>query len=165
MQKLNPGYIFTKFILFILLNIVGVCFSIMFLQIASDTALSPELSRAIAGGIGLAFWALLQFRTMRGAKLDNISSRDYILGETLAALCMVAIATVVCAVMGSNSMTSGFKTAIFLPFLPFSYLTNNLYFGLLLQTAFYALFNTVCYMIKKKTDPTLLGRKKGGDKA
>ncbi len=161
MQKLTPGYILTKFILFILLNIVGVCFSIMFLQIASDTTLSPESSRAIAGGIGLAFWCLLQFRTMRDAKLDGISARNYILGEVLAALLTTAIATVVCAVLGSDAMTSGFKTAVFLPFLPFAYLTGNLYLGLVLQTAFYALYNTVCYAVKKKTDPTLLGRKKG----
>lgn len=161
MQKLTPGYILTKFILFVLLNIVGVCFSIMFLHIAADTVLSPEISRAIAGGIGLAFWCLLQFRTMRDAKLDGISARDYILGEVSAALCLTAIATVVCAILGWDAMISGMKTAVFLPFLPFSYLTGNLYLGLLLQTAFYALYNTVCYAVKKKTDPTLLGRKKG----
>lgn len=164
MQKLTPGYILTKFILFILLNIVGICFSVMFLQIAKDTAISPALSRAIAGGIGLAFWCLLQFRTMRDAKLDSISARDYIIGEVLSALLVVIIATVVCAVLGSDAMTDGFKTAVLLPFLPFAYLTDNLYIGLVLQTAFYALFNTVCYTVKKKTDPTLLGRKKGGNK-
>ncbi len=165
MQKLTPGYILTKFILFLLLNIVGICFSIMFLQIAKDTALSPEIARAIAGGIGLAFWALLQFRTMRDAKLDGISSRDYVLGEVCAALCMVVVATVVCVILGKDAMTSGFKTAVFLPFLPFAYLTENLYIGLLLQTVFYTLFNTVCYAVKKKIDPSLLGRKKGGNKA
>ena len=165
MQKLTPGYILTKFILFLLLNIVGICFSIMFLQIAKDTALSTETARAIAGGIGLAFWALLQFRTMRDAKLDGISSRDYVLGEVLAALCMVVIATAFCAILGTPAMTHGFKTAVFLPFLPFAYLTGNLYLGLVLQTLFYALYNTVCYTIKKKIDPALLGRKKGGNKA
>ena len=163
MQKLTPGYIITKFILFIILNTVGICLSIMFLQIAKGSSLSAEHSRAIAGGIGLATWCILQFRTVMSAKLDKISRRDYLLGEALSALLFLCITAIVCSILGSAAMTTGFKTAVFLPMMPFCYLTGNLYPGLALQLVFYIIFTGICYLIKQKKDPSLLGRAKGGE--
>ena len=163
MQKLTPGYIFTKFILFIVLNAVGICLSIMFLQIAKDTALSGAHARAIAGGIGLAVWCILQWRTMMGAKLDKISRRSYLFGEAIGTLLFLIITAVVCTIIGHENLTVGFQSAVFLPMMPFCYLLENLYIGLILQLVFYHTFTALCYTIKRKKDPSLLGRAKGGN--
>ena len=163
MQKLTSGYLIAKSILFILLNAIGICLSVMFLHVARDSALSPALARALAGGIGLLCYCVLQFRTIMGAKLDGISQKNYLLGESLTALFFLLITLISCVILGTDTLCEGFRTAPLLPFLPFTYLIGNLYLGTLSQLAFYTLFNFLCYKIKQKKDPLLLGRKKGGN--
>ena len=162
MQKPTLGYIVTKTILFILLNAVGICLSIMLLQVTEKSSLTPSLARTLAGGLGLCCYCTLQFRTIMGARLDGISKKDYLVGESLATLLPLVIALAVCLILGTDTLCIGFRTAAFLPLMPFVYATGNLYLGLLLQLVFYTAYNTVCYTIKQKKDPKLLGRKKSG---
>ena len=160
MQKLSPSYILTKLILFLCFDAVGVCLSFMFLKIAEDSSLDPSLSRAIAGGIGLAVWCVLFFRTVMTAKLDKIRKQDYILGECIAAAIFLVIAGVCATAFGKEALYVGYKNIVFLPMMAPCYLVKNLYVGLVIQLLFCALFVFVCYEIKRKKDPTLLGRTK-----
>ena len=163
MQKLSPGYILTKLILFLCFDAVGVCLSFMFLKIAEKSELSPELSRAIAGGIGLAVWCVLFFRTVMTAKLDKITKNDYILGEGIAAAIFLAIAAICATTFGEAALYEGLKNIVFLPMMAPCYLIGNLYVGLALQLVFCVLFVFICYEIKRKKDPSLLGRTKGSE--
>ena len=163
MQKISPGYILTKLILFLCFDAVGACFSFMSLKIAQDSALDPSLSRAVAGGIGLAVWCILFFRTVMTAKLDKIAKSDYILGEVIAAGLFLAIIGICATAFGEAALYEGMKNIVFLPMMAPCYLVDNLYLGLVIQLAICALFVWICYEIKRKKDPTLLGRTKGSE--
>lgn len=161
MQKLSSGYIVTKFILFSVFELIGACLSAMFLYVFKTSSLSAEIVRALAGGIGLMVFCVMTYRTVMTAKLDKITKGTYILGEGITAFVFLAITGAVCAALGKAALTKGFKTAVFLPMLPFSYLTKNLFLGLAIQLIFCVLLVLCCYEIKRKKDPTLLGRAKG----
>lgn len=161
MQKLSLGYVVTKFILFTVFELIGACLSAMFLYVFKTSLLSAEIVRALAGGIGLVIFCVMIYRTVMSAKLDKITRGTYVLGEGITAFVFLAVTGIVCSVMGKAAMIQGFKTAVFLPMLPFSYLLNNLFLGLALQLVFCVLFVLFCYEIKRKKDPTLLGRAKG----
>ena len=163
MQKLSPGYLLTKLILFFCFDAVGACLSFMFLKIAEKSELSPDLSRAVAGGIGLAVWCILFFRTVMTAKLDKIQKSDYILGEIIAAGLFLSIAGICATAFGKAALYEGLKNIVFLPMMGPCYLVDNLYLGLVLQLVFCALFILICYEIKRKKDPSLLGRAKGSE--
>ena len=163
MQKLSFGYILTKFILFTVFELIGACLSAMFLYAFQSATLSAEIVRALAGAIGCIVWCVLTYRMIMTAKLDKITKSTYILGEGITALVFLAVTGIVCTLLGSAAMTNGFKTAVFLPMLPFCHLVGNLYIGLLLQLLFCTAFVFVCYEIKRKKDPTLLGRTRGSE--
>lgn len=57
MQKLSPGYILTKLILFSVFTAVGACFSFMLLKIAEKSDLTPPLPAQSQGHLVLSFGA------------------------------------------------------------------------------------------------------------
>ncbi len=164
MQKLSTSYIFTKFILFSIFELIGACLSALFLYVFNTSTQNAETARALSGAIGLVIWCALTYHMIMTAKLDKIQRSTYILGEGITAFLFLALTGIVCSILGKNSLLTGYKAAVFLPMLPFSYLTGNLYIGLFLQLIFCCFFVTVCYMIKRKKDPFLLGRTKGTEK-
>ena len=163
MQKLSPGYILTKLILFSVFTAVGACFSFMLLKIAEKSDLTPALARTVAGALGLIVWCILTFRTVMTAKLNKISKNDYILGEGIAATLFLTIAAVCATAFGEAALYEGLKNIVFLPMMAPCYLADNLYVGLGIQLVFCTLFVFICYEIKRKKDPTLLGRTKGSE--
>ena len=163
MQKLSSGYIVTKFILFSVFELIGACLSAMFLYAFKTSTLPVEIVRALSGAIGFVIWCVLTYRMIMTAKLDKITKKTYILGEGITALLFLILTGAVCGIMGKPALVAGFKTAVFLPMLPFSYLTDNLYLGLVIQLFVCILFVLACYEIKRKKDPALLGRAKGSE--
>jgi hypothetical protein len=159
MQKLSPGYIFTKFILFIIFEMIGAGIAFLFLY-AAGAGSAPATSRMLAAFIGLAFHSVMTYRTIRSARLDKISPLTYLLGESITAALFLAIACLALSLMSADVLYSGFGTVLFLPMLGFCYLVKNLYLGLALQLAFTILFTALCYYLKRRQDPSLLGRAK-----
>ncbi|MBE6639203.1 MAG: hypothetical protein E7616_07105 [Ruminococcaceae bacterium] len=161
MQKLSPGYILTKLILFTVFELIGACLSIMFLYVCKDSGTSPSVIRILTGAIGLFVQCIMIYRMIMTAKLSGIRRGNYLLGECLSALVFLILTLIVCLIAGNTAMYEGFTTTVFLPVLIFFYLTKNLYLGLALHLIFHGAFVAVCYEIKRKKDPSLLGRKKG----
>ena len=159
MQKLSSGYIFTKFILFSVFELIGAGIAFLFLDSAGGAS-APATSRMLAAFIGLAFHCVMTYRTIFSARLDKISARTYLLGESLTALLFLALAGTVLTLLGANSLYSGYGAVAFLPMLGFCYLVKNLYLGLALQLVFTTLFTALCYHLKRRKDPSLLGRTK-----
>ena len=159
MQKLSPGYILTKFILFSIFELIGAGIAFLFLY-AAGAGDAPATSRMLAAFIGLVFHCVMTYRTIRSARLDKISASTYLLGEGITAALFLAIACFVLALMGTKVLYSGLGTVLFLPMLGFCYLVKNLYLGLALQLIFSLLFTALCYYLKRRQDPSLLGRAK-----
>ena len=159
MQKLSPGYIFTKFILFSIFEIIGAGIAFLFLY-AVGAGDAPATSRMLCAFIGLAFHCVMTYRTIRTARLDKIKAGTFLLGEGITALLFLAIAGLVLCLIGGNVLYSGLGAVLFLPMLGFCYLVKNLYLGLALQLVFTILFTTLCYYLKRRQDPSLLGRAK-----
>lgn len=94
------------------------------------------------------------------AKLDKIAKNDYILGEGIAAAIFLVIAAVCATAFGEAALYEGLKNIVFLPMMAPCYLADNLYIGLAVQLVFCTLFVFICYEIKRRKDPSLLGRTK-----
>ena len=104
---------------------------------------------------------LYQNWIIRRSDLSTISWRRYIIGESVAFAVYALLGAELYRIL-SGAWAPGeisYWNAIFLPFYPASLLVGHIAFGALILIALYPFCILLLYTLKKKSDPSLRGRK------
>ena len=163
MQKLNLKYILWKLLIYFLLTLMVLPLSFPAFLIVSKSV--QEDGRPLAFTI-LAFGAFVVFLLyqnwlLRRSDLSAIPAGRYIAGESIAFTFYALLGSALYFLL-SHGWSPGeisYANAAFLPFYPFALLTKHIAVGAAAVCAAYALCVYLLYLLKKKSDPSLRGRK------
>ena len=163
MQKLNIKYFLWKLLIYFLLVLMVLPLSFPAFLIVSKSVGEDgrRLAYILLSCGAFIVFLLYQNWLMRRSDLSKISLSKYLVGESVAFSVYAALGAVLYGIL-SGALTPGeigYANVVFLPFYPASLLVGHIVFGALIMIALYPLCILLLYSLKKKSDPSLRGRK------
>lgn len=156
MKKIN--YIFWKVIIHLLLMVIATAFGVPLCAVLSMNGIDGHII-SIAVSVGtLAIFILLQYWLILRSDLSNISMRDYLLGETAAFALVTAVGNGILAVISKGNVPVSTSYAS-IPVFAMTHLLKSIIPGSAMTVAIYFFVAYLLYLLKKKKDPALMGRK------